>query len=69
MPSTVDMGPGHAGLSYTPGGKATRTARALRILTDADANGEFPVPQGPGLGVEYDWDLIGRHRTDLAEYK
>ena len=23
----------------------------------------FPVPDGPGLGVSYDWDLIERNRT------
>ena len=28
----------------------------------ADENAEFPVPQGPGLGVEYDWDLIEKWR-------
>ena len=38
------------------------------LLDGADENGEFPVPQGPGLGVEYDWDLIARYRTDRAEY-
>ena len=41
-----------------------------RDLLDAvDENGEFPVPHGPGLGVEYDWDLIAKHRTGLAEYE
>ena len=33
---------------------------------DLDAVGEdgcFPVPDGPGLGVEYDWDFITRNRT------
>lgn len=28
-------------------------------------DGCFPVPQGPGLGVVYDWDFIARHRTAL----
>ena len=37
-------------------------------LDAADENGHFPVPQGPGLGVEYDWDLIARWRTGLATY-
>ena len=37
-------------------------------LEAADANGEFPVPQAPGLGVEYDWDLIAKWRTGLVEY-
>lgn len=34
----------------------------------ADARGHFPVPQGPGLGVEYDWALIKKNRTALVEY-
>ena len=28
---------------------------------DAATNGHFPVPQGPGLGVEYDWPKIRRN--------
>ena len=28
---------------------------------DAAVDGHFPVPQGPGLGVEYDWTMIRRH--------
>ena len=38
-------------------------------LDACDQNGEFPVPQGPGLGVEYDWDLISKWRTGLVEYE
>ena len=37
-------------------------------LDAADANGHFPVPKGPGLGVEYDWDLISKWRTGLKVY-
>ena len=29
-----------------------------------DQNGCVPVPQGPGLGVTYDWDFIERHTID-----
>ena len=32
---------------------------------DLPADGCVPVPGGPGLGVEYDWDFIERNRTDL----
>ena len=28
---------------------------------DAAVDGHFPVPQGPGLGVEYDWRMIRRN--------
>ncbi len=28
---------------------------------DAAVDGHFPVPQGPGLGVEYDWAMIRRN--------
>ena len=38
-------------------------------LDACDQNGEFPVPKGPGLGVEYDWDLISKWRTGLVEYE
>jgi L-alanine-DL-glutamate epimerase-like enolase superfamily enzyme len=32
-------------------------------LEDIGDDGCFPVPDGPGLGVSYDWDLIERSRT------
>jgi L-alanine-DL-glutamate epimerase-like enolase superfamily enzyme len=38
-------------------------------LEDVGADGCFPVPDGPGLGVDYDWDFITRNRTALHEYK
>jgi len=28
-----------------------------------DASGTVAVPDGPGLGVTYDWDYIARHAT------
>jgi len=37
-------------------------------LDAADEAGHFPVPQGVGLGVEYDWDFITKHRTGFVEY-
>ena len=30
---------------------------------DLGADGCVPVPRGPGLGVQYDWDFIEAHRT------
>nr|WP_292774035.1 enolase C-terminal domain-like protein [Mesorhizobium sp.] len=30
-------------------------------LDAISADGTFPVPQGPGLGVSYDWDFIARN--------
>jgi L-alanine-DL-glutamate epimerase-like enolase superfamily enzyme len=33
------------------------------LLEDIGADGCFPVPDGPGLGVTYDWDFIERNRT------
>ena len=38
-------------------------------LDACDENGEFAVPQGPGLGVEYDWDLIAKWSTGLEVYE
>ena len=32
-------------------------------LEDVGKDGCFPVPEGPGLGVAYDWDRIERQRT------
>lgn len=32
-------------------------------LDGVDADGCFPVPEGPGLGVAYDWDFIRKHQT------
>jgi len=38
-------------------------------LKGVDQDGCFPVPQGPGLGVTYDWGFIEKHRTALHEFK
>jgi len=38
-------------------------------LDAIDKDGCVTVPEGPGLGVEYDWDFIAKHRTGGAEYK
>lgn len=32
-------------------------------------DGCFPVPEGPGLGVTYDWDWIAAHRTALHVFE
>ena len=34
-----------------------------------DENGCVDVPEGPGLGVEYDWDFVNAHRSSRVEYK
>ena len=33
-----------------------------------DRNGCVGVPQGPGLGVEYDWDFITKHSQGITVY-
>ena len=38
-------------------------------LYAVDENGCVDVPEGPGLGVEVNWDFILKHRTDYVEYK
>jgi L-alanine-DL-glutamate epimerase-like enolase superfamily enzyme len=38
-------------------------------LDAVDSRGHVPIPQGPGLGVEIDWDWVEKHRTGLIEYK
>jgi L-alanine-DL-glutamate epimerase-like enolase superfamily enzyme len=37
--------------------------RWLDELGSADANGCVDVPEGPGLGVPFDWDFIDDHKT------
>ncbi|MDA0241640.1 MAG: hypothetical protein O3A84_16670 [Proteobacteria bacterium] len=34
-------------------------------LDGVGEDGCYPVPMGPGLGVEYDWDFIGEHTTEV----
>jgi L-alanine-DL-glutamate epimerase-like enolase superfamily enzyme len=34
-----------------------------------DQNGTVPVPDGPGLGVTYDWDFILKHKTADHRFK
>jgi L-alanine-DL-glutamate epimerase-like enolase superfamily enzyme len=34
-----------------------------------DADGCVPVPQGPGLGVTYDWGFIRKHQTFAQTFK
>lgn len=38
-------------------------------LDAVGADGCFPVPDGPGLGVDYDWDFIDRHRSRVHVYE
>ncbi len=38
-------------------------------LDAIDKNGCVEVPQGPGLGVEYDWDYITEHSTGVTVYE
>ena len=37
-------------------------------LDAIDEKGHVPVPQGPGLGVEIDWDWVDKHRTGKVAY-
>ena len=38
-------------------------------LEAVGADGCFPVPDGPGLGVEYDWDYIEKRRVGRDVFK
>jgi L-alanine-DL-glutamate epimerase-like enolase superfamily enzyme len=38
-------------------------------LDAIDKNGCITVPEGPGLGVQIDWDYINKNKTDSVEYK
>jgi L-alanine-DL-glutamate epimerase-like enolase superfamily enzyme len=37
-------------------------------LEAVDPHGHVPIPQGPGLGVEIDWDWVNAHHTGKVEY-
>ena len=37
-------------------------------LDSVDDDGTVPVPDGPGLGVEYDWDYVEAHRNGGRTY-
>ena len=37
-------------------------------LDTIDKNGCVQVPQGPGLGVQYDWDFITKHSKGMVAY-
>lgn len=38
-------------------------------LEGIGSDGCVGVPEGPGLGVEYDWDYLAAHRVGLQEYQ
>ncbi|MFM0300228.1 enolase C-terminal domain-like protein [Paraburkholderia sediminicola] len=38
-------------------------------LTSIDAEGNVPLPEGPGMGVKYDWDFIRAHQIDGKVFK
>ncbi len=38
-------------------------------LDAIDAHGHVPVPQGPGLGAEINWEWVNQHHSGLVEYK
>jgi L-alanine-DL-glutamate epimerase-like enolase superfamily enzyme len=35
---------------------------------DMSDDGCVPVPEGPGLGVSYDWDFIDAHQTRRLKF-
>jgi L-alanine-DL-glutamate epimerase-like enolase superfamily enzyme len=37
-------------------------------MDSIDADGMVPIPDGPGLGVDYDWDYIEEHQTGRRVY-
>ena len=43
--------------------------RWLDELDSVDENGCVEVPEGPGLGVELDWDFIAHHKSGETVYE
>ena len=37
-------------------------------LDSIDKNGHVPVPDGPGLGVEIDWEFVEKNRTGMTSH-
>lgn len=37
-------------------------------LTAVDSNGHVPIPQGPGLGVQINWEWVEKNRVGVVEY-
>ena len=37
-------------------------------LEGVDKNGHVPVPQGPGLGVEINWEWVTKHQINVVAY-
>jgi L-alanine-DL-glutamate epimerase-like enolase superfamily enzyme len=37
-------------------------------LDAIDEKGHVPIPQGPGLGVQINWDWVEKNRTGMVEY-
>ena len=37
-------------------------------LENVDENGHVAVPQGPGLGVEIDWDYVEKNKVDTVVF-
>ena len=38
-------------------------------LAAIDDKGHVPIPQGPGLGIEINWDWVEKHRTGVVTYE
>ena len=39
------------------------------LSEDMPADGYLPVPDGPGLGVSYDWDFIDKQQTQHVVFE
>ena len=37
-------------------------------LDGVDKDGSYPVPTGPGLGVDHDWDFITGHTINVHRF-
>ncbi|MBT4496350.1 MAG: mandelate racemase, partial [Gemmatimonadetes bacterium] len=60
-----ELGLVHPKASSTPSPVYTNYSDALDAI---DENGHVPVPDGPGLGVEIDWEFVEKHRTGMTNY-
>jgi L-alanine-DL-glutamate epimerase-like enolase superfamily enzyme len=47
-----------------PGVKTNRPPVYIDYSDDLDSEGNVHAPDGPGIGVDLDWDYIRKHEVD-----
>jgi L-alanine-DL-glutamate epimerase-like enolase superfamily enzyme len=56
------------GVAHEAYGQASLKYVERAIQLAIDDTGTVPVPDGPSLGVAYDWDFVEEHEIGRREY-